>query len=359
MKLLRTIVSALPPVGLLVLQLSCGGDASGPGHVPTNVVANSPQTLTAPPGAAVSELPSVLVTDENGQALAGAAVTFTVTSGGGSITGGSGTTDASGIAIVGSWTLGTASPVNTLEATSGSLPPVVFTACATAPHALGSTLNSDLSVTDCQLSDGSFVDFYTVTVPTAGTYVFDQTSGVFDTFLALLTASNVLIGTNDDITLNQTDSRLKAIVPAGSYIIGANSFEGNKTGNYSLMSAASTAQVTNCEDVFVLRGISTQQSLQATDCTSNPANPSTGSFYDDYVIFLNKGQSVTVAMTSTTVDSYLELRPDGNAGILASNDDLASNNAQITFTVVNSGFYIITAATKVAGAMGDYTLAVQ
>lgn len=357
MKLLRTVVSSLPPVGLLVLQLSCGGDSSGPGHVTTSITASSSTTLMAPLGTDVTELPSVLVSDQSGAPLAGATVTFTVTSGGGSVAGGNATTNSSGIATVASWTLGAAPAVNTLEATSGSLPAVVFTVCATATHALGSTLDSQLSLTDCQLSDGSFVDFYAVTVPAGGTYIFNQTSGAFDTFLALLTSSNVLIGTNDNF--GGTDSRLKVIVPAGAYLVGANSVNANVTGNYSLASAASTTQVTNCEDVFVLRGISTPQSLQTTDCNTNPASPTTGFSYDDYVINLNKGQSITVSMTSTVVDSYLEIRPDGSATVLASNDDVATMNAQVSYTAVTAGFYVITAATKVAGATGDYTLAIQ
>ncbi len=362
MKLLRTIVSSLPPAGLLVLQLSCGGgDASGPGHVATSITANSSTTLTAAPGTQVIELPSVIVRDESGAPMVGASVTFTVTSGGGSVTGGSATTNPSGIATVGSWTLGATAGQNTLSAESGSLPAVTFTAngfdpCSAATtHTLGSTSNGQLAVTDCRLADGSFVDFYAVTLPTAGTYVFDQKSTIFDTYIALLTATGSVIGVNDDADplSGATDSRLKVIVPAGSYIIGANSFLTNKTGNYSLASAASTAPVSNCENVFVLPGITTPQSLQTTDCSTS------GFFSDEYVVFLNAGQQITVQMTSSVVDSYLEIRADGSPGVLVSNNDPATMNAQVSYTATTRGFYIIAAATTTAGATGDYTLTIQ
>ena len=114
--------------------------------------------------------------------MTGVAVTFAVTTGGGSVTGGSATTGSDGIATVGSWTLGAAPEGNTLTATTAGLPAVTFTACGTAMHTLGSTVDSQLSLTDCQLSL-RFVDFYSVTVPTGGTYIFTQTSGAFDTFL--------------------------------------------------------------------------------------------------------------------------------------------------------------------------------
>lgn len=365
MKLLRTIVSSLPPAGLLVLQLACGGDASGPGQVTISIAANSFTTVTAAPGTEVTELPSVIVSDQRGAPQAGVPVTFAVTGGGGTLTGGTATTNSSGIATVGSWTIGPGDGANTLSATSGNLPAVTFTACATPLHALGSTINNQLAPTDCQFVGGSFVDFYTVTIPTSGTYVFNQTSAVFDTFLALLTSSGGLIGTNNDF--GSSDSRLKVIVPAGSYIIGANSNQANVTGTYSLASAASTTQVSNCEDVFVVPGITTLQSLQTTDCETNPINPTIGFAFDEYVIFLNAGQTVTVSMTSSAMDSYLEIRPDGVSTVVASNDDFdaSTKNARVTYTVPVSttvrtaGFFIITAASRVAGAAGDYTLVIQ
>jgi hypothetical protein len=367
MTLLRRSISSLLPVGLLVLQLSCGGDSSGPGHVPTSMAANSSITLTAAPGTQVTELPSVLVRDESGAPLVGASVTFAVTSGGGSVTGGTAVTNPSGIATVGSWTLGAAGGTNTLAATIASLPAVTFTAngfdpCANATaHTLGSTVNGQLSTSDCLLQDQSFVDFYAVTLPASGTYIFSETSPTFDTFVALLTGANVLVGFNDDFQPAPAppDSRLKVIVPAGLYIIGANSYLASQVGNYSLTSAASTEQVINCEDVFVVRGITTPQSLQTGDCSTS------GFLSDEYVIYLAAGQTVTVSMTSSVLDSYLEIRAPGNPQpVLAFNDDAdqTTKNAQVSYTVpatAPAGFYIIAAASKVAAATGDYTLTVQ
>ena len=88
---------------------------------------------TAIVGTAVSTPPSVRVTDAHDNPVRGVSVTFAAASGGGSVTGGSTTTDASGVATVGSWTMGAAPVVNTLTATSGTLEgsPVTFSATAT------------------------------------------------------------------------------------------------------------------------------------------------------------------------------------------------------------------------------------
>ena len=362
MKLLRSLVPSVTVAGLVLLQVSCGGDASGPSHVPTSIEANSSTTLTASPGTQVTELPSVLVRDENGALLAGAAVTFTVTGGGGTVTGGNATTNSAGIATVGSWTVGGTAGQNTLNATTGSLPAVTFTASGTdacgnfAAHTFGSTTNGELSPSDCTFSDGSFVDFYTVTIPAAGTYIFTQSSTTFDTYLLLYSEAGVLVGVNDDINAGvETNSRLKQILPAGNFVIGANAYAPRVIGAYTITSAATTDQVTNCENAFVVRGISSAQSLQTTDCTLN------GFYGDEYIVILAAGQPVTISMTSSELDSYLEIHADGNLTILASNDDVDSStkNSTVVFTPTATNFYIITARSTAAGVTGAYTISVQ
>src|SRR5438045_105935 len=117
---------------VLAVQISCG-DSSGPGVVAASIAANSSVALAAAPGTPVAELPSVLVRDGSGSPLQGATVVFAVTSGGGVVTGGNARTNASGIATVGSWTLGTTAGTNTLTATTGNLPAVTFTADGSDP----------------------------------------------------------------------------------------------------------------------------------------------------------------------------------------------------------------------------------
>jgi adhesin/invasin len=86
----------------------------------------------------------VLVTDAFGNPVAGTAVTFAVTGGGGQITGSTPVSNASGVAAVGSWTLGPVAGLNTLSATSGGLngSPVSFTATGNPGNATDIALNA-------------------------------------------------------------------------------------------------------------------------------------------------------------------------------------------------------------------------
>ena len=92
------------------------------------VVAGDLQAVVG--GGPVSTAPSVRVTSNEGFPVAGAQVSFAVGLGGGSVTGGSRTTDAQGVATVGGWTLGATMDFNTLTVTvpGSAAPPVTISA---------------------------------------------------------------------------------------------------------------------------------------------------------------------------------------------------------------------------------------
>ena len=139
--------------GIFVATLGGGAVKSGTGSqteatvtyaagVATQIALNGGDAQSAVAGSAVSTAPSVIVKDANNNPVSGVSVAFAVATGGGSVTGGSATTNASGVATVGGWTLGTKAGTNTLTATSGTLTnlPITFTATGTvdeAPLAIG------------------------------------------------------------------------------------------------------------------------------------------------------------------------------------------------------------------------------
>lgn len=147
-------VASLPPVTFTAVA------AAGTAFAAAKLAGDA-QTAVA--GASVAVAPSVKVTDQFGNPVSGTLVTFVVASGGGSVTGGLVNTNASGVATVGGWKLGTATGTNTLTATvaAGNISPLTFTATAiagaaaqiqftnTAPQlAIGDTFRLATKVTD-------------------------------------------------------------------------------------------------------------------------------------------------------------------------------------------------------------------
>jgi adhesin/invasin len=135
---------------------------------PASVAAAAGDGQSATVGTAVATPPAVIVRDAGGTPVAGVAVTFAIAAGGGSVTGGSATTGADGVATVGSWTLGNVADANRLTATAGvenvSGNPVTFTATGTpgGPSADKSTVGG--SPATIPATSGASISVITVVV---------------------------------------------------------------------------------------------------------------------------------------------------------------------------------------------------
>ncbi len=106
--------------------------ATAVGGTPVTMVGVSQANQTAPANANVADPPSVVVRDAGGIPVPGVVVTFTVVTGGGSVTGSPVTTNANGIATVTSWKLGPVAGANSVRASATGLPQVTFNAIGTA-----------------------------------------------------------------------------------------------------------------------------------------------------------------------------------------------------------------------------------
>ncbi|HEY0037053.1 MAG TPA: leishmanolysin-related zinc metalloendopeptidase, partial [Longimicrobium sp.] len=105
------------------------------------IVVNGGNNQAAMAGTAVPTAPSALVRDLSNNPLPGVSVTFSVAGGGGSLTGATAVTNASGVATLGSWVLGTPGALNTLTAaTAGAGTPATFTAAGCSGGGAGYAL---------------------------------------------------------------------------------------------------------------------------------------------------------------------------------------------------------------------------
>ncbi len=118
-------------LGTLGLTFSATASAGAP----ANIAVNGGNNQTYVVGGTVPFAPSAKVTDQYGNNVSGAQVVFSVSAGGGSVSGATQSSNSGGIATVGSWTLGAAG-TNTLLATlSVTATTAPFSATAVTPGA--------------------------------------------------------------------------------------------------------------------------------------------------------------------------------------------------------------------------------
>jgi hypothetical protein len=167
--LLAAACSSTPPTGV-------EPPPPPPAGTPASVTVQAGDGQQAAAGSLVPVNPSVLIKSASGAAVAGVTVTFSVDSGGGTIIGGTAVTNASGVATLGSWSLGPAAGRNVLRVTVTGLAPMFFTATATIPLVV---LASNVTIgvgggTVAYAKSGDPLDGLTVTVPAAAYHTATQ-----------------------------------------------------------------------------------------------------------------------------------------------------------------------------------------
>lgn len=257
-------------VTAFTLAAACGGgDSTGPSDpTPTAIVVNSGNNQTATVGTAVAIAPAVQVRDKKGRGVPGVQVTFSVASGGGSITGAVDTTDASGIARVGSWTLGTTTGANTLAALISGLAPAGFTATAVAgaPAAMvfvtapGGTAQNGVAFTQQPVLQ--LRDQFGNNSPTAGVQVtaailtgsgtLGGTATVASNASGVVTFTNLAItGTVGARTLNFTATGLPALA-SGAVQLSAGAAAALSANSATALTGTAGAPVTPIPSVLVV-----------------------------------------------------------------------------------------------------------
>ena len=188
---------------------------------PGSIEASAGGDQSATAGTAVPVPPAVLVKDDKGNPLPGVPVTFSVTAGGGQVSGAVPVTGANGVATVGGWTLGPAAGANTLAAAisgvnvSGS--PVSFTATGTAGtvDAGKSTVSADPPAIPA--SGGSSRSTITVTARDA---LGNPVSGLTVTLAATGNGNSLVQPDQQTGSDGTTTGRLSATVP-GDHVVSA------------------------------------------------------------------------------------------------------------------------------------------
>jgi hypothetical protein len=315
-------------------------------------------------GTAVTTPPAVRATDVDGNGVSGVAVTFVVDSGGGVISGATRLTDEDGVASVQSWVLGSTPGSNTLVARAEGLagPPVTFTATAIAvdpcrrtsslPISLDQVVPGALQSGDCTFHGGQFHDFYQFALAAQQAVILSLQSDDFDPTVDLFS----YVDQRDRGALNDTvntsrNVRLKAILAPATYEAAASSVTVGATGDYLLGLSTTSATVDSCEIVFVVRGISTEQQLVATDCVDG-----SGQFHGDiFDLWLEAGERVTLTQSSTTVNPLVQVYREGSELVAQAG---AVGTATVEFEADQTGPYYVVATSALKLQFGAYTLSI-
>ena len=215
----------------------------------------------------------------------------------------------------------------------------------------------NLAAADCHLGDGSYADFWTlsITAADAGSIQIDMLGATFDTYMALVGPQGAILAEEDDHATSigagfyDTSARIEQTLAAGSYTIVATSYEPATTGPYQL----SVGPGLLCaEDAAIAIPSTTAQALAAGDCTYDQYTA------DMYVVRVPSTSFVTFTLTSTAFDAYLTLfDPSGNI-IQFDDNGAGGTNARISRSLT-AAWYVVEVSSAVPLQAGSYTLVVN
>jgi len=318
------------------------------------IAINDGEGQVAAPGSPVGLPPSVVVKDQYGNPVSGVSVLFSVSEGGGTATGTVQSSDASGIARVGGWTLGTAG-TNRLTAAAaglqGSPVSIVATAsagCAVSALSMGQTVNASLATTDCAFDGGYYTDQFQVTLAAPTSIRLDQVSSVFDTYLIVVDAAGDVVAYDDDGG-DGTNSRVTINLAAGTYRVYATSFGPGATGTYALTLQEAD---TECAGVGNLTANSSGTgALASEDCRFDD-----GRLADPWILTIGTSAAVRVDLTGS-FDTYLYVtRMDGT--ILGEDNDAGEGTGSRVQLNLTAGTYAVWATSALPGVTGTYSVTV-
>lgn len=207
---------------------------------------------------------------------------------------------------------------------------------------------------DFQRQNGQFFDRFQFEGRAGQAVQIELTSSSFDTYL-IVRGPDGGGEENDDISDSDRNSRVVYTLPTnGLYDVYVSSYSRGESGDYSITlgEVARPQASTSARATALALGAPQNGALQSGD-----GRLESGEFYDLYEAQLAAGQSYYISMTSTQVDTWLEIRQDGES--LLSNDDEApgSTNAGGVFTPRGSSPVQIIATTYASGETGAYTIA--
>lgn len=245
-------------------------------------------------------------------------------------------------------------PSNAVVFNAAGAPPTSFV-CPARAITFPSVLSENLQSTDCRLTDNTYFDFYQFTLTQQSQVTFSMSGApAIDPFLFLVSQADYIIAAHDDNSATDRNSTLRAILPAGTWRVAANTAVANQFGPYVLnATSSSTASASDCARVWVYKGVTISEVININDCVSGT------NYSDRFYITLNAGQTVTLTMTSATIDPHLFFYNASGNLITSDNNGGGGTAARITYTATSDAAFIIGAGTASAGVTGGYTLTIQ
>lgn len=200
----------------------------------------------------------------------------------------------------------------------------MYQAIGTTDSVAGALSPEDCTLEDfALLADTSRVDLYVVTLPSRGRLTVEQRSGEIDAYLWVIAGLFEYNLQNDDDEAGSTDARLSLILPAGQYIIAANSVL-PEIGAYTLTTEFAPLAAAPCPLTDIGPNAAHDGELGPADCLASDLDPTRYSAtpVKRYAVTLGERGRFAASVTSESFFPRLIMRdPASGRTVLEAGDE--------------------------------------
>lgn len=246
---------------------------------------------------------------------------------------------------------------NTVTFRIGGTPPAVMLQTAAIGQTIGGALTADDQVVVGANFHSYYFDAYSFTAAAGTGVVFDLRASTFDPAVILykrepngaltaVAADDDLGGLGDGAIVNNNALLLTAIPETREYVLFVTSSESDPggRGGYTLRLIGNSMQ-------NIAYGATVNGQIAAGDLQT-----AAGDYLDGYWFAGVGGDRVQIKMASASFDSLLILNKNNGATVAADDNSGGGQDAQITFTLPETGVYVIVATPFAPNRTGSYTL---
>ena len=208
------------------------------------------------------------------------------------------------------------------------------------------TLTGELNLEDGQnFKDGARLDMVKMYLDENQVIELSLSAESFDTYLTVFDAGGNLIASNDDSAETSNSAVVFVAQESGRYMLVVSGYTATDLGAYTL--SATEHNVVDDGELTIPDGISGILETEDDDLG--------GRYLDAFTINLEEKATVSIAMMSDALDSYLIVLDAAGSTIAENDDDEYSLNAYLELELA-AGDYTIWATTNSTDDFGFYEL---
>jgi hypothetical protein len=223
--------------------------------------------------------------------------------------------------------------------------------------AVGDTLDDTVSSASCRLSDGTYVEFYTVAVDSQAKLAVNLRSHAQPAFLWLTDSTSAFVAITTFTQSPDTAATMALLLQPGNYRLAVNSYNTSPSGAFRVIVARDTTAVRGCYPVWVTHGITTSQTITGADCNLGPLG--TSYLYHLYLHMIQSGEELKLTEHSTGFSpQVLVVSQTTGLTVATSALDTTGTNAQVDLQPSSPDALRLWVGSSDTHQLGSYTLTI-